>query len=189
MLPVDRFDHVGVREVDGGLAVDLGALSEDEGAIVVSLLDPASASAQDLDQHGLRSAIVPDAMDLVREGEVDGRDLAVVDVAKDVGEGLARGEVDLVEGAEGRRVGQLRPTSRERITSSPDVVGRRHQLEAMREALRDELGDEFEDGRSMRVVGAQEEGGGQVGGGDRVAVIGVLSREGVGGGEVVGREG
>lgn len=102
VLPVDRFNHVGVRKVYGGLAVNFGALGEDERGVFVSFLDPASATAHDLDEYGLRSTVVPDAMNLVRESEVDGCDLAVVDVAQDIRERLVGSKINLVEGADKR---------------------------------------------------------------------------------------
>lgn len=169
MLPVGRIHEVGVGEGEVEVAVRLGALSPDESAVRVVRLHPRSPPSKDLDGDRLGSTIVRDSVDLVGEGEVDGGKFAVVDVAKNLGERLGRHDVDLVEGA--------------------DRVGGGADLEALRESLGHELGDELEGGRSSSVVGAEEEGVGGVDEGDRVAVVGELRRLSGGSGEEVGRDG
>ena len=169
VLPVDRLDHGGIRADKVGHVVVVGTARPDERFVSVVGLGPGATAAENLDKDRLRAAVVRDAMDLIREGEVDRRDFAVLNVAQDVRQGLARRHVDRVQSADG--------------------VDRGADLEAVTEALTDELCDERQDVRPLRVIGPQQEGRGDGIGRDAVSVLGVLALQNVCRGEVVGRDG
>lgn len=170
VLPLERLDHDRIRERhsrDGVVVAQ--ALRPDEGVVAFLLLRPRPLATKDLDEDAAAVSIVPDSMNLVREGEVDGRDFSVLDVAEDVRKRLARRDVDGVE-------------SVRRIAGRTD-------LEALRKALADEFGDEGENVRAFWVVDAKEGRGGNGARWDGVVELGVLVLERFGGREVVGGDG
>lgn len=81
MLPVEWIDEVGIREGEGPIFVRFGSVRPDQRTVLVILLEPCTSSTEDLDDDGLGTTVVGDTMDLVREGEVDGGEVSVVDVA------------------------------------------------------------------------------------------------------------
>lgn len=169
ILPVDRLDHGGVRADKVRHVVVVTSSRPDERFVSVVGLGPGAPAAENLDKDRLRAAVVRNAVDLIREGKVDRRDFAVLDVAQDIRQGLARRHIDRVESADG--------------------VGRSANLETVTEALTDELCNERQDVRPLWVVGSEQEGRGDGIGRDAVSVFGVLALQNVCRGEVVGRDG
>jgi RNase P/RNase MRP subunit POP5 len=169
-LPLGGFEHdrVGERNASDGVVV-AQSLRPDQRFVAFFVLGPRPLAPKDLDEDAPALAVVPDAVDLVREGEVNGSDLAILDIAKNVGKGLARCDVDSVESATG--------------------IASRTDLEALRETLADKFGDEGEDMGALRVVDAEEGGGGDGAGRDGIVERGVLVLENFGGWEVVGSDG
>lgn len=101
MLPIERVDEVGIREGESTKFVRLRTVSPYQCIVLVILLEPGTTSTKDLDDDGLSSTIVGNAVNLVREGEVDRSQVSVFDIPQDVEDSLGRGYVHLVECTEG----------------------------------------------------------------------------------------